>query len=161
MESLVLLHAVIIAVFYIFTFANGSQDVAAIAPLTHSNHQLLPDFELEREFIIGRVSEFRHYQLLFVKVNMLKSKGRVDEWLQALARELNSAVYFDLLITSIVHLGVILLATMSHLLAPCFEASALVNFALNIHPEPNVVDGDFLSRTIQMVDNSFLELLER
>jgi hypothetical protein len=52
MESLVLLHAVIIAVFYILAFADSSQDISAVAPLTDSNYQLFTFSKFECKFIL-------------------------------------------------------------------------------------------------------------
>jgi hypothetical protein len=47
MESLVFLHAVIVAIFYNLAFANGLENISCRAPLTDSNANFFTRSELE------------------------------------------------------------------------------------------------------------------
>jgi hypothetical protein len=64
MESLVLLHTLLVAVFYIFTGANGSQNIAAGAPLANADCQLLILLERKTKLLLFVVSEFADDVLL-------------------------------------------------------------------------------------------------
>lgn len=60
MESQILFHAFVVAVFYVFAFAYCSEDVFTVAPFADTDGQNLTLFEFEGKVMSWRWPEFNH-----------------------------------------------------------------------------------------------------
>ena len=81
MKFPVLFHAIFITILYIFTFANGSQNISITAILACTYHQLLSFLKLESEWHAFTLSVFDNNYLTFVKINLVNPECCVQQWL--------------------------------------------------------------------------------
>jgi len=81
MKFAVLFHAIFITILYIFTFANGSQNIPITAILACAYHQLLSFLKLESEWHAFTLSVFDNNYLTFVKINLVNPECCIQQWL--------------------------------------------------------------------------------
>jgi hypothetical protein len=109
MESLVLLHTLVITVFNILALANCSQNVSTVAPLAYSDHKFLSNLKFENKLVGLRISELCNDQLLLIEIYVLQPESRVDQRFKTLTRKFYAAIdlYLDV-VAQVFHLSVIL-----------------------------------------------------
>ena len=95
-EPLVFFHAVIVAIFHDFTFADGAQDVSAVAPFAEPYHQV-SSFDVFECKAIGRLLfELDNNLLVIAEINLVHSQRRIQERLKRLTWELDATVKLDI-----------------------------------------------------------------
>ena len=77
MEPLVFFHTVIVAVFHVFTFADGAKDVSAVAPFAESYDEVSSFDVFECETISRFFSELDNNLLVIIKIDLVHSQGRI------------------------------------------------------------------------------------
>ena len=163
MEPLVLFHTVIVAVFHIFTFADGAKDVSAVAPFAESYDEVSSLDVFECEILSNFFLELDNNLLVIVKIDLVHSKGRIQERLKRLSWELDAAVKLDIFAWWLLTLLFVFRAVclwLRNSLASGFQVLISFVLILAIEPKTDIFNLNLKASGIQVIENPLFDVFE-
>lgn len=162
-ESLVFFHAVIVAIFDVFAFADGTEDISAVAPLAESYDEVA-SFDVFECKSIGRFFfELDNDLLVVVEIYLVHSQSGIQEWLKRLSWELDAAVKLDIFTWWLLTVRFVFSAVclwLRNSLASGFQILISFMLILAIEPKTDVLNLDLKASCIQVIENSLLNVFE-